>query len=450
MILGRKDTIAAVATAPGRGGIGIVRISGGDLADFVQILIGRQLVPRVATLATFRDANGDGIDQGIAIWFRGPSSYTGEDVVELHGHGGQVIVNMVLRRCMELGARLAEPGEFTYRAYLNDKLDLAQAEGVADVIEASTETAARSAMRSLQGEFSSRVRSLVGELIELRMLVEATLDFPEEEIGAEHRIQAADRLSRLKVALNQVLETSRQGSILRNGLHVVLAGQPNVGKSSLMNRLAGEDLAIVTAIPGTTRDTVRQAIHIDGVPVHVIDTAGLRTPADEVEAIGIERTWDAISKADLMLLVVDGRDGVTDLDRSIVEKLSSGLKVLTVYNKSDLLKQSVSSHPPESPHPLSLYVSAKSGDGIDGLKRAILDHAGWHPGSEGTWMARERQVLALTRAMSCLERAESSVFALELLAEDLRLAQEALGTITGEYLADDLLGEIFSRFCIGK
>ena len=448
MIRDSKDTIAAVATAPGRGGIGIVRVSGSKLDEFAETLTGRQLVPRVATLATFRDATGAVIDEGIVILFRGPSSYTGEDVVELQGHGGQVITNMVLRRCVELGARLAEPGEFTYRAYLNDKLDLAQAESVADVIEATTETAARSAMRSLQGEFSSRVHLLVGALIELRMLVEATLDFPEEEIGAEHHMRAVDRLPELKAMLLQVLESSRQGSILRNGLQVVLAGQPNVGKSSLMNCLTGENLAIVTAIPGTTRDTVRQGIHIDGVPIHVIDTAGLRTPADEVEAIGIERTWDAISKADLMLLIVDSREGVTDLDRSIAEKLSSGLKVLTVYNKSDLLEEGLPPHTPEGSHPL--LVSAKSGDGIEGLKKAILDHAGWHPGSEGTWMARERQILALSRAMNYLERAESVVSHLELFAEELRLAQEALGEITGEFLADDLLGEIFSRFCIGK
>lgn len=448
MIRGSRDTIAAVATAPGRGGIGIVRVSGSKLEEFAEKLTGHKLVPRVATLTIFRDATGGVIDEGIAIWFRGPFSYTGEDVVELQGHGGQVITKMVLRRCMELGARLAEPGEFTYRAYLNDKLDLAQAESVADVIEASTETAVRSAMRSLQGEFSSRVHVLVGDLIELRMLVEATLDFPEEEIGVEHRIQAEHRLSGLKAALQQVLETSRQGSILRNGLQVVLAGQPNVGKSSLMNCLTGEDLSIVTAIPGTTRDAVRQGIHIDGVPIHVVDTAGLRTPADEVEAIGIERTWDAISKADLMLLVVDSRDGVTELDRGIVARLSSGLKVLTVYNKIDLINENFPLQTPGNPH--LLFVSAKSGYGIDGLKRAILDHAGWHPGSEGTWMARERQVLALTRAMSCLERAESIVSQLELFAEELRLMQEALAAITGEYLADDLLGEIFSRFCVGK
>lgn len=448
MVRDSKDTIAAVATAPGRGGIGIVRVSGSKLDEFAETLTGRRLVPRVATLATFRDASGAAIDEGIAIWFRGPSSYTGEDVVELHGHGGHVITNMVLRRCMELGARLAEPGEFTYRAYLNDKLDLAQAESVADVIEASTETAARSAMRSLQGEFSSQVHALAGMLIELRMLVEATLDFPEEEIGSEHRIRAANRLSELKSVLSQVLETSRQGSILRNGLQVVLAGQPNVGKSSLMNRLSGEELAIVTAIPGTTRDTVRQAIHIDGVPIHVIDTAGLRAPADEVEAIGIERTWDAIGKADLMLLVVDSRDGVTDIDRGIVAKISSALKVLTVYNKCDLLAERLPTHAPQNSHPL--LVSAKSGNGVDELKKAILDLAGWHPGSEGTWMARERQVQALMKAMSCLERAEGTISELELFAEELRLAQEALGAITGEYLADDLLGEIFSRFCIGK
>ena len=448
MIRDSKDTIAAIATAPGRGGIGIVRISGSRLEPFVERITGRKLVPRMATRSIFKRADGGAIDEGIAIWFRAPSSYTGEDVVELHGHGGQVVTNMVLRRCLELGARLAEPGEFTYRAFLNDKLDLAQAESVADVIEAATETAARSAMRSLQGEFSTRIQSLVGKLIELRMLVEATLDFPEEEIGAEHRIQAASRLRDLHGEIQRVLQTSRQGSILRNGLQVVLAGQPNVGKSSLLNCLAGEDLAIVTPVPGTTRDTVRQAIHIEGVPIHVIDTAGLRAPADEVEALGIERTWDAIGKADLMLLVLDARHGMTEVDRGIVEKLATGLKVLMVYNKQDLLgvdRANLGAHD-ASP----LLVSAKSGDGIAALKKALLNLAGWHPGSEGTWMARERQVSALITAKHCLERAESVVTQLELFAEELRLAQEALGAITGEFVADDLLGEIFSRFCIGK
>ncbi|HXC40547.1 MAG TPA: tRNA uridine-5-carboxymethylaminomethyl(34) synthesis GTPase MnmE [Burkholderiales bacterium] len=439
-----RQPIAAVATAPGRGGIGIVRVSGQNLATLVQAITGKRLVARHATRGSFLGADGTSIDDGMALWFPAPASYTGEDVLELHGHGGPVVLQMLLSRCQELGARLAEPGEFTYRAFANGKLDLAQAEGVADIIEASTAQAARSALASLRGEFSSRINALVERLIELRALVEATLDFPEEDIDAEHRVRAAENLAALRADLNRVFEAGRQGSILRQGLTVVLAGQPNVGKSSLLNRLAGEELAIVTDIPGTTRDSIRQDIQIEGVPLHVIDTAGLRAPGDAVEAIGIQRTWEAIERADVLLLVVDARSGLTAEDQAIVAKIAPGLARITVHNKADLLKGNRTVLPEHE-----LRVSAATGEGLAELRQALLAQAGWHAG-EDVVMARERHLQALERALGGLERASSVTVRLELFAEELRLAQEALVSITGEYSSDDLLGEIFSRFCIGK
>jgi len=439
-----RQPIAAVATAPGRGGIGVVRVSGRNLAALAKDITGKALVARHATRVSFLASDGIALDDGMALWFPAPASYTGEDVLELHGHGGPVVLQLLLSRCQELGARLAEPGEFTYRAFANGKLDLAQAEGVADIIEASTAQAARSALASLRGEFSSRINALVERLIELRALVEATLDFPEEEIDAEHRIRAAENLAALRADLNRVFEAGRQGSILRHGLTVVLAGQPNVGKSSLLNRLAGEELAIVTDIPGTTRDSIRQAIQIEGVPLHVIDTAGLRAPGDAVEAIGIQRTWEAIERADVLLLVVDARSAMTAEDHAIVAKIAPGLARLTVHNKADLL---TGEGPVLPPH--ELRVSAKTGEGLAELRQALLAQAGWHSG-EDVVMARERHLQALERALGCLERASGVTVRLELFAEELRLAQEALAAITGEFSSDDLLGEIFSRFCIGK
>jgi tRNA modification GTPase len=442
-----REPIAAVATAPGRGGIGIVRVSGAGLSRLAREITGEELTPRRVTRADFRAADGGVIDQGVALWFPAPASYTGEDVLELHGHGGPVVMQMLLSRCLELGARPAAPGEFTYRAFHNGKLDLAQAEGVADLIEASTAQAAKSALASLRGEFSARVSALVARLIELRALVEATLDFPEEEIDAEHRIRAAENLAALRDDLQRVLEAGRQGSILRHGLIVVLAGQANVGKSSLLNRLAGEELAIVTDIPGTTRDSIRQAIQIEGVPLHVIDTAGLRPPGDAVEAIGIQRTWEAIGRADVLLLVVDARTGMAEADRAIVhevDKVAPGLARLTVHNKTDLLPSGA--RRPGADH---LHVSAKTGQGMVELRHALLRLAGWHSG-EDVVMARERHLQALQHALAGLERAAVVTTRLELFAEELRLAQEALSSITGEYSSDDLLGEIFSRFCIGK
>ena len=438
------DTIAAIATAHGRAGIGIVRVSGRSLAGFARDLIGRLPPARRATRAVFVDAHGAAIDDGVALYFPAPHSYTGEDVLELQGHGGPLVLAMLLRRALELGARLAEPGEFTRRAFLNDKLDLAQAEAVADVIDATTEAAARCAVRSLRGEFSGAIHSLVDQLIEVRALVEATLDFPEEEIDPLHRADARGRLERLRRALDDTLARAQQGSLLRSGLHVVLAGQPNVGKSSLLNRLAGEELAIVTPVPGTTRDSVRQAIQIEGVPLNVVDTAGLRDTADEVERLGIERTWNEIGRADLALLIVDARSGVTAADEAIAARLPERLPRLIVHNKIDLAGLE-----PRSQQE-AVYLSAKTGAGVELLRRRLLEHAGWHSSEESVFIARERHLVALRRAAERLAAASAQLAAPEFFAEELRLAQNELGAITGEFTADDLLGEIFARFCIGK
>jgi tRNA modification GTPase len=440
---GREATIAAVATAPGRGGIGVVRISGADATALSRAIMGSVPSPRRATRASFHDAQGGVIDEGLALYFPAPHSYTGEDVLELQAHGGPVVLRMLLARCVELGARPAQPGEFTRRAFLNDKLDLAQAEAVADVIDAASETAVRCAQRSLRGEFSALVDQLVAQLVELRMLIEATLDFPDEDIDAEHRIDAEQRLQRLRAAVVRTLAQAKAGSVLRSGLNVVIAGQPNVGKSSLLNRLAGEEVAIVTPIPGTTRDAVRQTLLIEGVPVNVIDTAGLRETSDTVEAIGIDRAWDALQRADLALLVVDARTGVTPREEAILARLPPRLERIMVMNKVDLLGDAQTDFG-------GIAVSAKTGQGIDRLRREILDIAGWQPGGEDVFMARERHLSALARADAQLARATTERARPELMAEDLRQAQSELAAITGEFSADDLLGEIFSRFCIGK
>ena len=443
-----SDVIAAVGTAPGRAGIGIVRVSGKKLEQLASRLLGDVPAPRLAVRAVFRGAAGEPIDDGITLFFPAPASYTGEDVLELHGHGGPVVLGMILRRCLELGARLAEPGEFTRRAFLNDKLDLAQAEGVADLIDAATEAAARCALRSLRGEFSEAIGNLEKRLVELRMLVEATLDFPEEEIDQMDREEARRRLRHLQGEVSRSLARGRQGSVLRSGLQVVLAGQPNVGKSSLLNRLAGEDLAIVTEIPGTTRDAVRQVIQIEGVPMNVIDTAGLRDTVDTVEAIGIARTWEAIGHADALLLVVDARAGVAAADRSIVDRLPGKLKLVTVFNKIDLSGDAPRAE--EDDKGWRIHVSAKTGDGIEGLREVLLKLAGWQSGEEDVFMARERHLVSLERVAQALDRAGQAMLESELFAEELRLAQRELGSITGEFSADELLGQIFARFCVGK
>ena len=437
------DLIAAIATAPGRGGVGIVRVSGPDIAAVARALLGRVPAPRHAVYGSFLDADGAAIDTGIALYFAAPHSFTGEQVLELQGHGGPVVLDLVLQRCLALGARLAEPGEFTRRAYLNGKLDLAQAEAVADLIDAASEQAARSAVRSLSGAFSARIAELVEDVTRLRMLVEATLDFPDEEIDFLRDADAFGRLDRLDARLAAVRAEARQGALLREGLSVVLVGQPNVGKSSLLNQLAGFEAAIVTEIAGTTRDTVREAIQIEGVPVHIIDTAGLRDTDDAVERIGIARTWAAAEKADVALLLVDAAHGVGEREAAILARLPPGVR-LTVHNKIDVQNEAPRARGDE------IWLSARTGAGVDLLRARLLEAAGWRAAGEGTFMARARHVDALARASTHLAAARGAVERLELFAEELRLAQAALSEITGEFTADDLLGEIFSSFCIGK
>ncbi len=472
MLSAQNDPIIAIATASGRGAVGIVRVSGKGLAPFVQALLGRALKPREATYLPFQDDQGQAIDHGLALWFPGPHSYTGEDVLELQGHGGPVVMQLLQARCLSLaqaplapggsllpGLRPARAGEFTERAFLNDKLDLAQAEAVADLIDASTEAAARSASRSLAGVFSERVHVLRDALVNLRMLVEATLDFPEEEIDFLKKADAAGQLARLQALLADVRAQARQGALLRDGLKVVIAGQPNAGKSSLLNALAGAELAIVTPIAGTTRDVVQQTIQIEGVPLHVIDTAGLRESpdVDEVEKIGIERAWGQIAQADAVLFLHDltrvGQPAYQAADAAIAAALPKGIPVVQIWNKQDQSDAATAARCVEG-LPGAMLLSAKHGDGIETLRQRLLTLAGWQPSGEGLFMARERHLQALARVDEHLNAASAWLDAaaehLDLLAEELRLAQQALGAITGEFSADDLLGEIFSRFCIGK
>lgn len=446
-VLPKPDSIAAIATAAGRGGIGVIRVSGCDLISLAAVILGKTPAPRSSTYATFLDAQGQVIDQGIALFFPAPHSYTGEDVLELQGHGGTAVLQLVLQRCMELGARLAQPGEFTQRAYLNGKLDLAQAESVADLIDATTSQAARSAMRSLQGEFSQAIRRLVDGLIRLRMLVEAMLDFPEGEIDVTDVAQRGLQLAKLRSELETILSLAQQGSLLREGAHIVLAGQPNVGKSSLLNRLSGEEVALVSEIPGTTRDIIRQAIQIGGVPLHIIDTAGLRESQDAIELMGIARTRSTLQKADAILILLDANGGISADDQKILDELPQGIPRLHVFNKIDLLNQPARVE--EYGGECHIYLSAKTGVGLELLREKLLMLIGWHQ-EAGVFMARERHVRALRSARDYLQRAAEEVGRAEIFAEDLRLAQEQLSTITGEFTADDLLGEIFSRFCIGK
>ena len=448
MGLPRTEIIAAIATATGRGGIGVVRVSGAALPAFAEALSGKSPLPRRATLCRFLAADGSPIDQGILLYFPAPHSFTGEDVLELQGHGGPVVLQMLLARCLELGARVAEPGEFSQRAFLNDKLDLVQAEAIADLIEAGTSAAARSALRSLSGEFSREVHALVARLTELRILVEATLDFPEEEIDILRDTDAADRLSGFRNDLESLLARARAGRLLRSGLHVVLAGLPNVGKSSLLNRLAGEERAIVTEVAGTTRDAVRETIQIEGIPLHIIDTAGLRETDDLVEKVGIERTWREIEGADVVLQLVDARSGETPADHAIAVRLPAAVERIVVENKCDLAGQAAARTLEVGR--VHLRLSAKSGAGIELLHEELLRVAGWSGHGEDVVLARERHLEALAAAAEKSALAARHLGQIEFCAEELRLAQEALSRITGEFGADDLLGEIFSRFCIGK
>lgn len=444
-------TIAAIATAAGRGGVGVIRVSGRDLLPLAHAISGGKTpTPRRALYTDFFAADGSVLDNGLLLYFPAPHSFTGEDVLELQGHGGPVILNMLLRRCVELGCRLAEPGEFTRRAFLNDKIDLAQAESVVDLIDAQSEAAARSAVKSLKGAFSAEIHRLVDELIQLRMLTEATLDFPEEnDVEWLEKAGALARLQQVQQQLDRVLATATQGAMLREGLHVVLIGQPNVGKSSLLNALAGEEIAIVTDIAGTTRDTVREHIVLEGVPLHIIDTAGLRDTEDKVEQIGIERTWQAITRADLALLLVDAAHGLGEAEQAILAKLPPTLPRLLVHNKIDLSGEKATVT--ELNGIQTVRVSAKQGTGLEGLRQQILRQVGWQGESEGLFLARERHLDAIRRARTELDQARQAyAVAAELFAEHLRRAQHALSEITGEFTADDLLGVIFSRFCIGK
>ena len=478
MLARHHDPIVAIATAPGRGAVGIVRVSGRAIGALVQALCGRALKAREATYLPFRDAQGQAIDQGLALYFPGPHSYTGEDVLELQAHGGPVVLQLLLARCLEAGAatdaatgqptlpslRVAQPGEFTERAFLNDKIDLAQAEASADLIDASTEAAARSASRSLTGAFSAEIHGLRDALIHLRMLVEATLDFPEEEIDFLRKADAHGQLSNLQQTLASVMQRARQGALLREGIKVVIAGQPNAGKSSLLNALAGAELAIVTPIAGTTRDKVQQTIQIEGVPLHIIDTAGLRDSDDEVERIGIARAWDEIAGADAVLFLHDlsRQDAIeyiaaeADIARALAQKLPPTIPVIDVWNKLDRAPAAaaaagVAGHAETRP---GVWLSARTGEGLDGLRRILLEVAGWQSAPEGLYIARARHIEALRAVSAHLQEAADQLQAqgpaLDLLAEELRLAQNALSAITGEFSSADLLGVIFSSFCIGK
>lgn len=452
-----SPTIAAIATANGRGGVGVIRISGKDLLPIAeQITGGKKPKPRTALYTDFLDANGNAIDNGILLYFAAPASFTGEDVIELQGHGGQIVLQMLLQRCLELGARIAEAGEFTKRAFLNNKLDLAQAESVADLIDASSQSAARMALRSLKGAFSTQIHALVDDLITLRMLVEATLDFPEEDIDFLEAADAKGKLHTLQNQLAHILANAQQGAILREGMNVVLVGAPNVGKSSLLNALAGDDIAIVTNIAGTTRDTVREQITLDGVPIHITDTAGLRQTDDVVEKIGIERSAKAVQNADIALILIDPDEGLNDTTHEIIFRLPENLKRIEIQNKIDLKNESAKridhlSGSLKSGADTLIKLSAKTGEGLDLLKQALLQQIGWQGESESLFLARTRHIHALQTAQTELENANlCGNHQIELLAEHLRLAQLACNEITGEFTADDLLGVIFSRFCIGK
>ncbi|MEN5178428.1 tRNA uridine-5-carboxymethylaminomethyl(34) synthesis GTPase MnmE [Comamonas testosteroni] len=488
MLARHQDPIVAIATAPGRGAVGIVRVSGKAIAPLVQLLCGKALKPREASYLPFKAADGQAIDQGLALYFPAPHSYTGEDVLELQAHGGPVVLQLLLARCLEAaqtlaangqatlpGLRLAEPGEFTERAFLNDKIDLAQAEAIADLIDASTEAAARSASRSLTGAFSQEIHRLRDALIHLRMLVEATLDFPEEEIDFLQKADAYGQLDQLRSTLQGVMQRTRQGALLREGIKVVIAGQPNAGKSSLLNALAGAELAIVTPIAGTTRDKVAQTIQIEGVPLHVIDTAGLRESDDEVERIGIARAWEEIASADAVLFLHDltrmqedsYRAADVQIAATLREQLPASVPVMQVWNKADAFSAAsarqmsaeaskiVAIHASaDTAGDEPLILSAKTGDGLDALRKQLLAMAGWQSAAEGTYIARARHVQALQQVQEHLDSAHEQLHvdspALDLLAEELRLAQQSLNAITGEFTSDDLLGVIFSSFCIGK
>jgi len=442
-----NDTIAAIATPVGRGGIGIIRLSGSRASQIAQTMLGDVPTANHAVHRQFIGNHGRILDDGIAIYFPSPNSFTGEDVLELQGHGGKIVMDMLLQACLNYGARLARPGEFSERAFLNDKLDLAQAEAVADLIDSSSEQAARSALRSLQGDFSAAVNTLLTKITELRMYVEAALDFPEEEIDFLADQLVSDRLESIQTQLESIFDKARQGSLLREGMQLVIVGKPNAGKSSLLNALAGQETAIVTEYAGTTRDVLRESINLDGMPLHIIDTAGLRESHDPVEQIGIERAWQAVKKADQILFLVDDAEPNDQSNDELLLKLPAHLPRLTVHNKIDK-----SGHR-QGLHGDNLYISAKQHIGIDLLREVLKQRMGYHTNSEDLFIARRRHLQALEETQQAVDQAaeQLTVFnAGELMAEELRVAQDALGQITGRFTSDDLLGEIFSSFCIGK
>ena len=441
------DTIAAIASPAGRGAIGVIRISGAHVPQIAAALLGSVPAARTAHLRSFRDDDGTVLDEGLVLYFPAPASFTGEHVLELQGHGGAVVVDRVLRRVLGLGCRLARPGEFSERAFLNGKMDLAQAEAVADLIDAGTAAAARAAVRSLRGEFSARIHALQADLTELRVYVEAAIDFPDEEIDFLSSRALSERLARVFATFDSITAAARQGALLREGLRVVIAGKPNAGKSSLLNRLAGDDIAIVTDLPGTTRDVLRQSIHLDGLPVTLLDTAGLRPAADIVEAEGIRRARHEMQQADRVLYVVDAGS----VEESTRESPAAGIPVTWVMNKIDLLGMPARLESGDGV--TRVYLSARTGAGIELLREHLKASAGYRDVESGALSARRRHLDALTRARALLEQAAEALHATqaaELFAEDLRLAQRSLSEITGEFTSDDLLGAIFGSFCIGK
>ena len=457
------ETIVAIATAPGRGGVGIVRVSGKEALKIANVILGFKPKPRYAHYGPFKDQNSTVLDEGIALFFPNPHSFTGEDVFELQGHGGPVVLDLIMQACIALGARPARPGEFSERAFLNDKMDLAQAEAIADLIDSASEQAARCALRSLQGVFSNKVHDLLEQLTYLRIYVEAAIDFPEEEIDFLSDGKVTGMLDKLKNSVASVLQEATQGAIMREGMNVVIAGRPNVGKSSLLNVLAGNERAIVTDIAGTTRDVLKEHIHIDGMPLHIIDTAGLRQASDEVERIGIERAWQEIEQADRVLLMVDSSTGEADSEKllhaiydeqglkSQADNVIAEHRITVIRNKADLSAEQIG-FDNDAQYP-TVTMSAKHNQGVDVLREHLKEVMGYNASAEGGFLARRRHIEALKQAQQSILAGESQLQGMgagELLAEDLRVAQQALSQITGEFTADDLLGEIFSSFCIGK
>ena len=442
-----NDTIAAIATASGIASIGVIRISGSQAKQIAQAILGQTISPRVAYYLPFLDSDQTVIDRGIAIFFAGPHSYTGEDVLELQAHGGSIVLQLLLQACLKQGARQAEPGEFTKRAFLNGKMDLAQAEAVVDILNASTVQAAKSAMRSLSGEFSKLIHILLNELTELRVYVEACIDFPEEDIDFISAGRIQERIHNIQTELAKIFKQSQQGVLLKDGLVVVLIGQPNVGKSSLINQLSGDEVAIVTPVAGTTRDTISTDIQIQSVPFTLVDTAGLRETNDEIEKIGIAKTWKTIERANIALFLVDANHDIGEKEKSILDRLPQEVKKIWVHNKIDLTERLAEIQYQSDPH---VYISAKHGEGVDLLKKVLLESVGMQDLGENAFTARTRHLKTISLVADYLNLSLANLAQAELLAENLRLAQQELSSITGEFTADDLLGEIFGSFCIGK